>query len=76
LPHRAKGSVRRRLPAGSPFYLIFGVEDRTISLSSAIRWEALRDARERWPLPYDQTAILRSPELTTLLGEILAREMR
>src|SRR5262249_3928702 len=41
----------RQLPAESPFYLIFGVEDRTISLPSAIRWEALRDAKERWPLP-------------------------
>ena len=58
----------RQLPAESPFYLVFGVEDRTISLPSAIRWEALRDARERWPLPSDHTAFLHGPELTTLLG--------
>jgi len=72
----AAATTRRKLPAQVPYYLIFGVEDRTIALPSGIRWEALRDAKDRWPLPYDHTAILRSPELRQILGEILARELR
>jgi pimeloyl-ACP methyl ester carboxylesterase len=67
--------ARRHLPAQVPYYLIFGVDDRTISLASGIRWEALRDAKDRWPLPYDHTGILRSSELAQLLREILAREL-
>lgn len=69
-------TTRRRLPDQVAYHLIFGVEDRTISLASAARWEALRDAEERWPLVYDHTKILESPELFTLLREILARETR
>lgn len=69
------GTTRRHLPEQIPFHLIFGVEDRTISLTSGIRWEAVRDAVDRWPLAYDHTAILRSPELTQILGEILGREL-
>jgi pimeloyl-ACP methyl ester carboxylesterase len=72
----ASRSSRRRLPDHVAYYLLFGVEDETISLPSAIRWEALRDAADRWPLPYDHTQILRSPEASLLLGEILARETR
>jgi pimeloyl-ACP methyl ester carboxylesterase len=66
------GTRPRRL--GIPFYLLFGVRDHTISLSSAARWEAVREAASRWPLDYDHVDILRSPEATTLLREILARE--
>jgi hypothetical protein len=58
------------------FYLLFGVGDKTIPLSSAIRWEAVRDARARWPLSYDHTGILRSPEAAELLAEILTSEFR
>jgi len=47
------------------------VEDETIPLTSAIHWDALRNAAERWPLPYDHTAILRSPETSQLPGEVL-----
>jgi pimeloyl-ACP methyl ester carboxylesterase len=60
---------------GIPFHLLFGVRDRTISLSSAARWEAMRDAVSRWPLDYDHVDILSSPEAATLLGEILRREL-
>jgi pimeloyl-ACP methyl ester carboxylesterase len=66
----------RPLPRAVSHQLVFGVEDRTISLASAARWEALRDADDRWPLAYDHTQILQSPELFTLLGEILARQAR
>ena len=58
------------------YYLIFGVEDKTVPVSSQVRWEAARDARERWPLAYDHTAILESPEASQLLNEILDRELR
>jgi hypothetical protein len=57
------------------FHLIFGTEDRTIPLSSAVRWEALRDARQAWPLIQDHTSILESDEASTLLNEILDREL-
>ncbi len=70
----AERRVRRPLPEEVNFYLLFGVGDETIPVSSAIRWEALRDARARWPLPYDHTGILRSPEAAELIGEILASE--
>jgi pimeloyl-ACP methyl ester carboxylesterase len=69
-------TTRRPLPNQVNHQLIFGVEDRTISLASAARWEALRDAEDRWPLAYDHTKILQSPELLTLLREILTREIR
>ncbi len=69
-------TTRRPLPDRVAHHLIFGVEDRTISLASAVRWEALRDAKDRWPLAYDHTNIVQSPELATLLREILAGETR
>jgi pimeloyl-ACP methyl ester carboxylesterase len=69
-------TTRRPLPDQVAYHLIFGVEDRTISLASAVRWEALRDAKDRWPLAYDHTKIVQSPELFMLLREILAREIR
>ena len=72
----AEQGIRRSLPEGVNFYLLFGVGDKTIPLSSAIRWEAVRDARARWPLSYDHTGILRSPEAAELLGEILTSEFR
>ena len=65
----------RLLPEGLPFYLLFGVRDRTISLPSAARWEAVREATERWPLAYDHVDILSSPEAKSLLKEILARHL-
>jgi len=71
-----EAQTRRPLPDQVNHQLIFGVEDQTISLASAVRWEALRDAEDRWPLAYDHTKILQSPELFTLIEEILARETR
>jgi pimeloyl-ACP methyl ester carboxylesterase len=72
----ANPTSRRRLPDSVSHYLLFGVEDETVSLGSAIRWEALRDAEGRWPLPYGHGQILHSPEASTLLGEILAGDTR
>jgi len=72
----AARTTRRHLPDQVRYALLFGVEDHTISLPSAVRWEAVRDAEARWPLPYDHTEILRSPEASMLLGEILDREFR
>jgi len=66
-------SVHRRLPEQVAFYLIFGVEDQTVPVASEVRWEAARDARERWPLVYDHTAILQGAEASKLLNEILER---
>jgi pimeloyl-ACP methyl ester carboxylesterase len=63
----------RRL--GVPFHLVFGVRDRTIGLSSAARWEAVREATSRWPLDYGHVDILKSPEASRLLGEILAGDL-
>jgi len=71
----AARTTRRHLPAQVHYELLFGVQDQTISLPSAVRWEALREAEDRWPLPYDHTEILRSPEASTLLQEILDREV-
>jgi len=68
-------ALPRHLPEQVAFYMMFGVADETVPAPSLIRWETLRDARERWPLPYGHTAILRSPEASQLLGEILAREL-
>jgi pimeloyl-ACP methyl ester carboxylesterase len=72
----AEQGIRRSLPEEVSFYLLFGVGDETIPLASAVRWEAARDARARWPLAYDHTGILGSPEAAELLGEILASEYR
>jgi hypothetical protein len=72
----AARTTRKHLPDQVRYQLLLGVEDQTISLASAVRWEALRDADDRWPLPYDHTEILRSPEASTLLREILDREAR
>jgi pimeloyl-ACP methyl ester carboxylesterase len=70
-----EGSVRRHLPEDLSHHLLFGLEDRTIPSLSLARWEALRDADERWPLASDHTGILKSPEAARLLGEILGREL-
>jgi pimeloyl-ACP methyl ester carboxylesterase len=68
-------SIHRRLPEEVAFYLIFGVQDQTVPISSEVRWEAVRDARERWPLTYDHTGILQSAEASKLLNEILERAL-
>jgi pimeloyl-ACP methyl ester carboxylesterase len=65
------GGPRRRLPDRLGFHLLFGVADQTVPLPSAIRWEAVREARARWPLPYGHADVLRSPEAAELLVEIL-----
>jgi pimeloyl-ACP methyl ester carboxylesterase len=70
----AERTQRRELPEEVDFYLLFGVEDETIPVPSAIRWEAQRDAKRRWALAYDHTGILRSPEASKLLNEILEQE--
>ena len=64
--------VPRDLPASISYHLIFGVEDRTIAVPSAIRWQAMREAQNRWALPYGHVEILDSPEGSLLLNEILA----
>jgi pimeloyl-ACP methyl ester carboxylesterase len=63
----------RHLPAAIGYHLIFGVSDETISVPSAIRWQALREAADRWPLPYGHVEILSSPEASQLLNEMLLR---
>jgi pimeloyl-ACP methyl ester carboxylesterase len=62
----------RDLPKSISYHLIFGVEDQTISVPSAIRWQVVREAKNRWPLPYGHVDILDSPEASLLLNEILA----
>jgi hypothetical protein len=52
------------------------VKDETVPVPSEVRWEAARDATQRWPLVYDHTAILEAPETSQLLNEILDREFR
>jgi hypothetical protein len=63
--------VRRFLPEKLTTRLLFGVKDQTIPLTSAIRWEALEDAGDRWPLPYGHVDILKSPEAGRLVNELL-----
>jgi len=62
----------RHLPNPIAYHLVFGVKDETISVPSAIRWQAVREARDRWPLPYGHVDILSSPEASLLLNEMLA----
>jgi Lecithin:cholesterol acyltransferase len=61
----------RDLPESISYHLIFGVEDQTIAVPSAIRWQVVREAENRWPLPYGHVDILDSPEASLLLNEIL-----
>jgi pimeloyl-ACP methyl ester carboxylesterase len=64
---------RRKLPQDVEVGMIFATKDTTIGLDTAIRWEALRDAGERWPLPYDHVSVLHGPETSLVLGELLDR---
>ena len=41
-------------------------------MPSAIRWQVVREARDRWPLAYGHVDILSSPEASLLLNEMLA----
>ena len=66
------GKVPRDLPKSISYHLIFGVDDHTIAVPSAIRWQAVREAQNRWPLPYGHVDILASPEASLLLNEILS----
>jgi hypothetical protein len=47
------------------------VNDQTIAVPSAIRWQVVREAVHCWPLPYGHVDILVSPEASLLLNEIL-----
>ena len=67
-------TVNRNLPEKVRFYLLFGINDETVPLETATRWQAAHDAHQRWPLPYDHTRILRAEETSQLLSEILDRE--
>ena len=62
----------RHLPDPIAYHLVFGVKDETISVPSAIPWQVVREARDRWPLPYGHVDILSSPEASLLLNEMLA----
>ncbi|MGI9432394.1 MAG: esterase/lipase family protein [Myxococcota bacterium] len=64
---------RKKLHQDVEVGMIFATKDKTIGLDTAIRWEAVRDAGERWPLPYDHVSILESPEASLVLGELLDR---
>jgi pimeloyl-ACP methyl ester carboxylesterase len=71
---RGQGSKEpRHLPDSITYHLVFGVKDETISVPSAIRWQAVREARDRWPLPYGHVDILASPEASELLNEMLEK---
>lgn len=67
----AAAKTPRHLPETVAYHLIFGVSDETISVPSAIRWQVVREAGDRWPLPYGHVEILSSPEASLLLNEIL-----
>jgi pimeloyl-ACP methyl ester carboxylesterase len=64
-------SAPRTLPEEVAFNVIVGGADVTIPVESAVRWEVLRQADDRWPLAEDHTSILTAPETATLLGEML-----
>jgi pimeloyl-ACP methyl ester carboxylesterase len=61
----------RQLPGSIAYHLVFGVKDETISVPSAIPWQVVREAKDRWPLPYGHVDILASPEASLLLNEML-----
>ena len=65
--------TRRRLGDSVDVALIFATKDTTIGPETSIRWEAVRDATVRWPLPYDHVSVLDAPETGLLLGEMLDR---
>ncbi|HEY8152838.1 MAG TPA: hypothetical protein VII72_01780 [Myxococcota bacterium] len=62
----------RHLPDSIAYHMVFGVQDQTISVPSAIRWQVVREAKNRWPLPFGHVDILSSPEASLLLNEMLA----
>jgi hypothetical protein len=64
-------SSPRPLQEEATFQVIVGGVDTTIPAESALRWEAMRQADERWPLAEDHDSILAAPETATLLGEML-----
>ncbi len=78
--------VRRRLPEHAAFHLIFGYRrggklpgasgDRVIATASALRLEAQDEAESIRGFDYDHTEILRSPEASARLNEILASALR
>ena len=51
------------------------VDDGVVSVSSQLRWEAQREARRLYGLPYDHAAILHAAETSSLLGEVLTRSV-
>lgn len=68
----------RLLPGDVPHHLLFGFipgkgDDGVVSVASQLRWEAQREARRLYGLPYDHAAILRAAETSSLLAEILMR---
>jgi pimeloyl-ACP methyl ester carboxylesterase len=78
--------VRRRLPEHAAFHLMFGYRrngklpgasgDRVIAAASALRLEAQNEAESIRGFDYDHTEILRSPEASARLNEILASALR
>ena len=73
--HRSgpSGDELVRLSEPLHYAALFGLEDETVPPASAVRWEAMRDADERWPLLFGHVEILERPETAELLGEILSR---
>lgn len=61
----------RNLPEGVAFHLLFPVDDETVALSSAARWEASREAVDRWPLTGGHAGVLRTEHAAILVNEIL-----
>jgi pimeloyl-ACP methyl ester carboxylesterase len=77
---------RRTLPEHVAYYALFGHKrgessfgpssDGVVPTASAARLEVVEEARKVYPLDYDHTEILRSPEASTILNRILARAIR
>ena len=59
------------LPEEVDFHMLVGMTDGIVAAPSALRWEALREAGQRWPLPFGHTDILDSPHTAHLVGELL-----
>ena len=69
--------VRRRLGPRVVFNLLFGhTQDGVVPNTSAARWEAVEEAVKVWPLDYDHTSILRSPETSGILNHAFAGASR
>jgi pimeloyl-ACP methyl ester carboxylesterase len=75
--YAAAPGVRRRLPPGTAYHLVFtvvpgGSSDGRVSLDSQLRAEAEAEAAQVHGLPHTHAGVLRDPDTARLLSRVLA----